>query len=256
LKKILYVWRGEALFESDGRQKISLEDTPARFGIVKIEKDDQLLALRREHGIVRIISEQLEGATEEEKYLCAYKIWLKKLVGGGAFFPLRLMDWSNNKEGKTVLTLALETTESGLEFYAEQPNAMGKASELDNRFSSFLKIMGKSAAPHLLPLEHTVDANTSKIRYRSHGIYKTYFDVFKICIFRYFKHIFMARSSFTWIKNKYIPIWFILFVLIYLINQLLNKASKIDFFTNLVLSKAIPMVYSFGKSFLICSNRL
>lgn len=39
----------------------------------------------------------------------------------------------------------------------------------------------------------------------------------------------MARSSFAWIKNKYIPVWFILFILIYLINQLLDKKYKYDF---------------------------
>jgi hypothetical protein len=205
LKKIFYMWRGETLFDASDKE-LSGWDTPARFGIVKIEKGEQLLALRREHGIVRIISEQLEGSTEEEKYHYAYKIWLKKLVGGGGFFPLRLID-----EGRAVLTLALETTQNGLEFYAEQPNAMGKASELDNKFSDFLRITGKAAAPHLLPLEHTSDVNTFKIRYRSHGIYKTYFNseaierrmelfetlATKICIFdnRIYQRLRMEESS-------------------------------------------------------------
>jgi len=53
----------------------------------------------------------------------------------------------------------------------------------------------------------------------------------------------MARSSFTWLKSKLIPFWFILFVLIYLINQLLNKTSKIDFL-NYYLNDflAVPIV--------------
>jgi hypothetical protein len=205
LKKIFYMWRGETLFDASDK-KLSGWDTPARFGIVKIEQEDQLLSLRREHGIVRIISEPVQGATEEEKYHYAYKLWLKKLVGGGAFFPLRLMD-----EGRAVLTLALETTESGLKFYAEQPDEMGSASELDNKFSDFLKTMGKAAAPYLLPLEHTSDVNTSKIRYRSHGIYKTYFNsaaiersmelfetlATKVCIFdnRIYQRLRMEESS-------------------------------------------------------------
>jgi hypothetical protein len=52
----------------------------------------------------------------------------------------------------------------------------------------------------------------------------------------------MARDSFSWIK-KYIPFWFILFIIIYLINQITDKNSKIDFL-NYYLNDflAVPIV--------------
>jgi hypothetical protein len=52
----------------------------------------------------------------------------------------------------------------------------------------------------------------------------------------------MARGSFSWIK-KYIPFWFILFIIIYLINQITDKNSKIDFL-NYYLNDflAVPIV--------------
>jgi hypothetical protein len=170
LKKIFYMWRGETLFDASD-QELSGWDTPARFGIVKTEKDDQLLSLRREHGIVRIISEPVQGTTEEEKYLCAYRIWLKKLLGDVEIYGLSLTD-----NQMYLCTLALESNEEGIKFYYQEPDPLGL--EIHPIVEKIENTLNKR--DYDLPLQHTADMINEEgdfvIRYRSHGIFRTYFN--------------------------------------------------------------------------------
>lgn len=173
LKKIFYVWKGESLYDS-GDTALSAWDNPARFGLICTPSKENMLKMRREHGIVRIINDDLSGIIPEKRLAYAYKSWLHTLLGKPDFYALRVRD-----VGKEVFTLALQQTPDGMQFNYQEPNELGNETPIDIKIEEILDTGQQKAKEWLLDIVHKNDelAPTGKpeIRYRNHGILRTHF---------------------------------------------------------------------------------
>lgn len=173
LKKIFYVWKGEILYDS-GDTALSAWDNPARFGLICTPSKENMLKMRREHGIVRIINDDLSGIIPEKRLAYAYKSWLHTLLGKPNFYALRVRD-----VGKEVFTLALQQTPDGMQFNYQEPNELGNETPIDIKIEEILDTGQQKAKEWLLDIVHKNDelAPTGKpeIRYRNHGILRTHF---------------------------------------------------------------------------------
>jgi hypothetical protein len=174
LKKIFYVWKGESLYDT-GNAALSSWDNPARFGLICTPSEENKLKMRREHGIVRIINDDLSAIAPEKRLAYAYKSWLKTLLGNPDFYALRVRD-----NGKEVFTLALRNTHNtALEFHYQEPNDEGEETDIDLQLERVLEKDNNKAREWLLDIAHKSDApaptEKQEIRYRSHGILRTHF---------------------------------------------------------------------------------
>lgn len=174
LKKIFYVWKGESLYDT-GNAALSSWDNPARFGLICTSSEENKLKMRREHGIVRIINDDLSAIAPEKRLAYAYKSWLKTLLGNPDFYALRVRD-----NGKEVFTLALRNTHNAaLEFHYQEPNDEGIETDIDLQLEQILEKDNNKTREWLLDIAHKSDApaptEKQEIRYRSHGILRTHF---------------------------------------------------------------------------------
>jgi hypothetical protein len=174
LKKIFYVWKGESLYDT-GKATLSNWDNPARFGLICTPSEENKLKMHREHGIVRIINDDLSAIAPEKRLAYAYKSWLKTLLGNPDFYALRVRD-----NGKEVFTLALRNTHNAeSQFNYQEPSQAQHRTNIDITIREKLSSEEINPREWLLDIAHKSDATAptekQEIRYRSHGILRTHF---------------------------------------------------------------------------------
>ncbi|MCK6695493.1 MAG: hypothetical protein L6Q97_25745, partial [Thermoanaerobaculia bacterium] len=158
LKKYLHLWRFEDTLDlSDG--SISEMENHARFRFVHAQEKD-ILSLRKENGVVRIVTEPLKSERPENIYGQWLKIWNK------GYPPALLLE----EEGRPAALLALDTGHFKVftadDFSRNDPDAQ-----------RLRKLAEANAASCILTIAHKADVvgKPDILRYRNHGSLRTQF---------------------------------------------------------------------------------